>query len=51
MFRTLQVILVNPWVYNASVEVKKATYAQGTKAVNFLRDVTPDSGAYLVRYF
>ncbi|KAH9484487.1 FAD-linked oxidoreductase [Psilocybe cubensis] len=42
-----QIILVNPWVYNATVDVKRATYAQGTKAVNFLRDVTPDSGAYL----
>lgn len=44
-----QVILVNPWAYNATVEEKRAAYARGSKAVNFLRDITPGSGAYLVR--
>ncbi|PPQ89436.1 hypothetical protein CVT25_012815, partial [Psilocybe cyanescens] len=42
-----QVILVNIWEYNATIADKQAAYAQGTKAVNFLRDITPDSGAYL----
>ncbi|PPQ97192.1 hypothetical protein CVT26_000468 [Gymnopilus dilepis] len=42
-----QVILVNPWAYNATVEEKREAYAKGTKAVDFLREITPGFGAYL----
>lgn len=40
--------MVNPWAYNATVDEVRAAYAQGAKAVNFLREITPDSGAYIV---
>ncbi|KAF9554592.1 FAD-binding domain-containing protein [Agrocybe pediades] len=41
-----QVILVNVWMYDSTLEDKKAAYAKSTKAINYLRDVTPDSGTY-----
>ncbi|KDR73790.1 hypothetical protein GALMADRAFT_632193 [Galerina marginata CBS 339.88] len=41
------VILVQPFAYNSTLAEIQATYALGTKAINFLRDITPGSGAYV----
>ncbi|KAF8147579.1 FAD-binding domain-containing protein [Crassisporium funariophilum] len=41
-----QVILVNTWFFDSTLADRQAAYAQGTKAANFLRAITPSSGAY-----
>ncbi|KAH9484479.1 FAD-linked oxidoreductase [Psilocybe cubensis] len=41
-----QVILVNSWFWDATNADRELAYSQSTKAVNFLRDITPDGGAY-----
>ncbi|PPQ87559.1 hypothetical protein CVT26_010803, partial [Gymnopilus dilepis] len=41
-----QVILVNSWFFNSQLADRKAAYAASTTAANFLRDITPNSGAY-----
>ncbi|KAF8912207.1 FAD-binding domain-containing protein [Gymnopilus junonius] len=41
-----QVILVNTWFFNSQLADRKAAYAASTTAANFLRDITPTSGAY-----
>ncbi|KAF8901508.1 FAD-binding domain-containing protein, partial [Gymnopilus junonius] len=42
-----QVMLVNSWFWNESLADRELAYSQSTKAVNFLRDITPGSGAYI----
>jgi hypothetical protein len=46
-----QVISVNSWFWNGGLEDRKAAYAAGKKAMDFLREITPDSAAYSVRVF
>ncbi|KAF8873597.1 FAD-binding domain-containing protein, partial [Gymnopilus junonius] len=41
------VILTNTWLYNATLAEKKAAYATSSKAADFLREITPTSGAYV----
>ncbi|KAJ3504745.1 hypothetical protein NLJ89_g7778 [Agrocybe chaxingu] len=41
-----QVIVVNSWLFDSTLEQRKEAYAQTTKSINYLRDITPDSGAY-----
>ncbi|KAF8165925.1 FAD-binding domain-containing protein [Crassisporium funariophilum] len=41
-----QVILVNAWLVDSTLADRQAAYAQSTKAVSFLRNITPGSGAY-----
>ncbi|KAF8912198.1 hypothetical protein CPB84DRAFT_762123 [Gymnopilus junonius] len=42
-----QVMLVNSWYWDGTLADRELAYSQSTKAVNFLRDITPDSGAYI----
>lgn len=42
-------MLVNSWFWDGKLEDRQLAYSQSTKAVNFLRDITPDAGAYVVR--
>ncbi|KAF9557220.1 FAD-binding domain-containing protein [Agrocybe pediades] len=41
-----QVLFLNSWFPGDPLAVRQAAYAASTKAVNFLRDITPGSGAY-----
>ncbi|PPQ89860.1 hypothetical protein CVT25_004758 [Psilocybe cyanescens] len=41
-----QVIFVNSWFWDATHADRALAFSQSTKAVNFLRDITPGSGAY-----
>ncbi|KAF8910415.1 FAD-binding domain-containing protein [Gymnopilus junonius] len=41
------VILSNTWDFNATLAERKAAYAASSKAANFLREITPNSGAYV----
>ncbi|KAF8879978.1 FAD-binding domain-containing protein [Gymnopilus junonius] len=41
------VILTNTWEFNATLADKQAAYAASTKAADFLRAITPSSGAYV----
>ena len=43
-----QVISVNSWFWNGGLDDRKAAYAAGKKAMDFLREITPDSAAYSV---
>ncbi|PPR06693.1 hypothetical protein CVT26_001454 [Gymnopilus dilepis] len=40
------VILANTWFFNATLADRQAAYATSSKAANFLRDITPNAGAY-----
>lgn len=42
-------MLVNSWYWDGTLADRELAYSQSTKAVNFLRDITPDSAAYIVR--
>ncbi|KAF9561165.1 FAD-binding domain-containing protein [Agrocybe pediades] len=41
-----QIILVNTWLPGDTLAIRQGAFADSTKAVNFLRDITPNSGAY-----
>ncbi|KDR73745.1 hypothetical protein GALMADRAFT_142193 [Galerina marginata CBS 339.88] len=41
-----QVILVNTWLVQSTLADRQGAYAASTKAANFLRAITPNSGAY-----
>ena len=40
---------MNSWFWDGKLEDRQLAYSQSTKAVNFLRDITPGAGAYVVR--
>jgi len=40
------VVLVNTWFFNSTLADRQGAYATSTKAVSFLREITPTSGAY-----
>ncbi|KJA24252.1 hypothetical protein HYPSUDRAFT_214704 [Hypholoma sublateritium FD-334 SS-4] len=42
-----QVILVNSWFWDSKPEDRQQAFDASTKAVNFLREITPASGAYV----
>ncbi|KAF8163701.1 hypothetical protein B0H34DRAFT_672644 [Crassisporium funariophilum] len=42
-----QIVLVNAWFVDATLADREAAYARSTKAVDFIRAITPDSGSYL----
>ncbi|KDR73742.1 hypothetical protein GALMADRAFT_630927 [Galerina marginata CBS 339.88] len=42
-----QVIWVNSWFWDSPLADREMAYAQSTKAANFLRDITPEGGAYV----
>ncbi|KIM48619.1 hypothetical protein M413DRAFT_20978 [Hebeloma cylindrosporum] len=42
-----QVMLVNSWFWDGKLEDRQLAYSQSTKAVNFLREITPGAGAYV----
>ena len=43
-----QVILVNTWFVHSTLADRQGAYAASTTAANFLRSITPNSGAYHV---
>ncbi|KAF8901498.1 FAD-binding domain-containing protein [Gymnopilus junonius] len=40
------VVFVNTWLFNSTLADRQGAYATSTTAVNFLREITPNSGAY-----
>ena len=42
---------MNSWFWDGKLEDRQLAYSQSTKAANFLRDITPGAGAYVVRNF
>ncbi|KAF8176027.1 FAD-binding domain-containing protein [Pholiota molesta] len=42
-----QVMLVNGWFWDSTLADREQAFEASTKAVNFLREITPDSGAYV----
>ncbi|KAF9532780.1 hypothetical protein CPB83DRAFT_890460 [Crepidotus variabilis] len=41
-----QIIWVNTWMYNSQLSDRQTAFATSSKAANYLRAITPDSGAY-----
>jgi hypothetical protein len=39
---------VNGWFWDSTLADREQAFEASTKAVNFLREITPDSGAYVV---
>jgi hypothetical protein len=48
-FSLWQVMLVNKWATNATLTEKEAAYAGISAAMDLYRNITPESGAYMVR--
>ncbi|KAF8152983.1 FAD-binding domain-containing protein [Crassisporium funariophilum] len=41
-----QIIFVNTWDFDSTLADRQMAYARSTKSANFLREITPDAGAY-----